>query len=337
MKRRKDGRYVNTVTINGKKRFFYGKTKLEAMEKADRAMFNEIAPQSFAYVADDWSEVHFPTLSCYTVSKYKTPLKRLKEVFGELSINGIMTADVQKFINNFSAKGYARDTVNNTLNVARMIFRHALSKGFISSDPTEFVKLPKGLKKERRELPSDDQAQRILRSSDMYFGIFAFFLLYSGLRRGEALALQWEDIDFEKKIIRVNKVLRFESNSPIIVEQTKTDAGKREVALLDILADKLPHNKKGYVFTKDGKPMSQTTFRKAWAKYCKESGVTVTPHQIRHLYATILYEAGVEEKESQALMGHAKISTTRDIYQHIRLSRMEEARKKLNEFTLFKD
>ena len=73
-----------------------------------------------------------------------------------------------------------------------------------------------------------------------------------------------------------------------------------------------------------------SAFRRQWYAYQKESGVTATPHQLRHAYATMLYEAGIDEKLAQELMGHADISTTKNIYTHIRLSRMEDAANKLN-------
>ncbi|MBQ7816775.1 MAG: tyrosine-type recombinase/integrase [Oscillospiraceae bacterium] len=89
--------------------------------------------------------------------------------------------------------------------------------------------------------------------------------------------------------------------------------------------------KNDYIFSKDGSsPFVESTFKRAWKKYTEETGITATPHQLRHAYATMLYEAGIDEKLAQELMGHADITTTRNIYTHIRLSRIDFAATKLN-------
>lgn len=76
--------------------------------------------------------------------------------------------------------------------------------------------------------------------------------------------------------------------------------------------------------------MTETQFQRQWKLYQKESGVSATPHQLRHAYATILFEAGLDDKDAQELLGHANISTTRDIYTHITNKHREETAKKLN-------
>ena len=103
--------------------------------------------------------------------------------------------------------------------------------------------------------------------------------------------------------------------------------------MLNILANKLPtqKDKDALLFPNaDGELLTETQFQRQWELYQKESGVTVTPHQLRHAYATILFEAGIEDKDAQELLGHANISTTREIYTHITNKRRKETAKKLN-------
>jgi integrase len=178
----------------------------------------------------------------------------------------------------------------------------------------------------RRELPSDADIEIIKRSVDLLFGLFAYFILYSGLRRGELLALKWEDIDFDRNTISVNKAMYWNVNQPVI-KDTKTEAGNRVVPLLQPLKDHLTGGE-GYIF---GLP-TQTVFRRKWNKYRAETGIEVTPHQLRHAFATICYEAGIEDKDAQQLLGHASVSTTRDIYTHIREQRKQQTAEKLNAF-----
>ncbi len=78
--------------------------------------------------------------------------------------------------------------------------------------------------------------------------------------------------------------------------------------------------------------MTSSQFDDLWAGYCKSTGDAATPHQWRHLYVTVLYDAGIDPKDAQVMMGHAQLSTTMDIYTHVRDQRMQKAAKKLNNF-----
>ncbi len=116
----------------------------------------------------------------------------------------------------------------------------------------------------------------------------------------------------------------------------KTDAGFRDVAMLACVEEKLKAMKKGkadtdFLFGED-KPLTKSSFRRKWQAYQKETGIDFTPHQLRHAYATILYDAGIDEKVAQGLMGHSSIALTRDIYTHVRQSRLDSAAASLNQY-----
>ena len=104
--------------------------------------------------------------------------------------------------------------------------------------------------------------------------------------------------------------------------------------LLDVLADKLPKGKdENFIFSIDGtKPLGYSAFQRRWDKYKKETGLDITAHQLRHTYATILFEAGIDVKDAQHLLGHSDISVTRNIYTHIRTNHFKETVEKLNTF-----
>ncbi|MBQ7901176.1 MAG: tyrosine-type recombinase/integrase, partial [Clostridia bacterium] len=122
-------------------------------------------------------------------------------------------------------------------------------------------------------------------------------------------------------------------NKPILEDKTKTENSKRTVILLDRLAEKLPKNKEGLLFgNDDGTPLTKKQFAYRWKKYQDTYNVKLTAHQLRHAYATMLFEAGVDVKDAQELMGHSDINLTRQIYTHIRNERKEETAKKLNQF-----
>ena len=201
-------------------------------------------------------------------------------------------------------------------------------------------------------MPSDEYLELIKTNYDKPFGLLAYFLLYTGCRIGEAIALQHKDIDRENKIIHIYKSVYHENNKPYI-KLPKTEAGKRDIILLDMLSEKLHRGKADeYVFSgKDNEPMSFYEYKNGWKAYCKEIGAHETiitkekdkrehkriktllsPHQLRHGYATMLFEADINEKDAQELLGHSSISVTRDIYTHIRKKRKDSIAEVLNKY-----
>lgn len=88
--------------------------------------------------------------------------------------------------------------------------------GHITSNPVVLVNLPRNLQKTKRSLPSDDEIKLVKNSTDCTFGLFAFFLMYTGCRKCEALALQYGDIDLKNKKIRISKAVYFVGNQPQI-------------------------------------------------------------------------------------------------------------------------
>ena len=183
---------------------------------------------------------------------------------------------------------------------------------------------------------TEEEVSKVNNNTDKIFGLFPYFLLYTGLRKGEALALQYKDIDLIHNIIKVDKSVYYIDCKPR-VKSPKTVAGKRNVILLECLKNRLPKgNPNDYVFCYPGdsqRMMTDDMFRRLWRKYVNETGLAgVTAHMLRHSYATILFEAGIEAKDAQALMGHSDISTTNNIYTHIREKRMLDTAEKLNKF-----
>lgn len=331
-KRRADGLIQRQVTINGRRKSFYGHSEREINRKIIEYKEERRIGRTFAVIADEWEAEHFPTLEYNTLKGYKPALRRAVSEFGQLPCKQITPQQVQLFLNRFAAHGYAQKTVKTQLLVLHLTLEHAVIKGDIDINPSASVRIPKGLPKKKREIPSENETQKVKENINATFGLFAFFILYTGCRRGEALALSYEDIDFDKHLISVGKSVYHDNNTPHI-KQPKTKAGYRYIPLLKPLARVLNQSGKGLLFANEqGHLLSETQFQRQWELYCKESGITVTPHQLRHAYATILFEAGLTDKDAQEILGHANIQTTRDIYTHITEKRFAESAAKLDRF-----
>ena len=355
MIKRADGRWQDQVKLPGmqKPKYFYGKTQKEVKQKMAAWQKEQVAGEKFETVADEWAVEHAKKVSYNASEAYNAPMKEAKEQFGGRSIESITPDEIDAYIKWIAGRGYARRTVQQRYDMLNMIFRYAIVKHGLSSNPCAAVDIPTGLPKNKRRIPSDAELE-LVRAGRVYdFGLFAYMLLYTGVRRGELLALRWEDIDRKNKVINIDKSVYFAGNSPMI-KPPKTEAGTRKVVLLDDLDRVLPSGGKGYIFGGE-KPLTKTVVRKRWIKWCREAGLAeakvekkkgkdgrmhdsvkwdpdITPHQLRHAFATFLFDAGIDEKDAQEILGHSSIQVTRDIYTHIRQARKESTAKRLNEF-----
>ena len=331
MYQRPDGLYEKGKTINGKRIRFRGKTEREVLQKIAAYEEKQENGLTFEEIAEQWRNEYSKDVEYYSYVKSKAAYNSAKDYFGDMYIKDITPQDISRYYAFLGAKGYAKKTVNNYKAIVSNVFKYAIENGHSDNNPTTLVSVPKKLKQTKRTLPTDEEIKLVKASVNCEFGVLAFFLMYTGCRKGEALALQFKDIDYANKKIKITKSVYYESDKPKI-KQPKTENGIREIPLLDALIPILPKGKPNdYVFSPDGtKPYGQSTFNRHWDKYQEQSGVTCTPHQLRHAYATMLYEAGIDEKLAQEIMGHADIATTRNIYTHIRTSRLDNAADLLN-------
>lgn len=320
---RPDGLHETIIRINGKRKAFRGKTDREVFEKLksfDRSTFgvNASDRQLFRSLADGWWAELEPTLAANSLKNYVPALRRAIDAFGDRPAEEITAPELDLFLREFSAS-HARKTAALQLQVLRQIFRWGELQDMLRYNPAQAVRVPKGLPQTRREAPDKDQIARIKAGASLPFGLFAALIYYTGCRRGEAQALTGADIDRKTRLITISKSVYYESATTPKIKEPKTKAGERKVPLLPALDALLPQKlPRGYLFARaDGGLPTDGEFRRLYREYCRASGVTVTPHQIRHGYATALFEAGVDPKTAQILLGHAKLSTTMDIYTHV--------------------
>lgn len=335
MVRRKDGRWQEqmTVTEHGrtKQKYFYGSTKAEVLRKIADWKQKEAEQKGrgrpFSEVADDWAEQAEGSLSPTTWRGYQAALNRAREHFGSVDISSITPAEISAYIRQFIKSNKPSDKTTRTqLMIINLICRYAVQTGDLEQNPARDLEVPRNLQKTPREIASDDDIKRVKENYSAPFGAFAYWCLYTGMRRGELLALTWDDVDMEKRVIHVNKACIRDIDGKTKAKAPKTKNGIRDVPIVNKLAEKIQPGK-GLVFPgEDGKYLTTGMFEKRWNKYADAAGIKCTPHQLRHAYATMLYEAGdkVSMEDAQYLLGHAQISTTKDIYTHIREQKAEK-------------
>jgi integrase len=318
--KRNDGRYVKKIVINGKTKYFYGKTKKEITQKI--AEYNpETDGVTFSEVAKEWEIEAEQELAYNTYRIYKPRAKRATEYFGDTLVEKITVPDVENYIAQFP-KSWAYKTQKGYLSVVCLILGYAQRKAYINYNPAESAKLPSSLKRERRRAPTTKEIKIVNKSIEFDGGFLAYFILNTGLRRGECCGLMWKDIDFKSKCITVRRSVFWKPNQPEIKEP-KTKSGIRKVFLTEDLTKLLRAKKRqsnsDYVFSDiNGNIYTNKRFYRMWLNYQKETNLTeLTPHMLRHGFATKLKEQGVDAMSAQHILGHAQYSTTADIYTHI--------------------
>ena len=272
----------------------------------------------------------------------------IKPKIGYYKLNQVKLSTIQKLINDMS--DYSMSTIKKVKDTFHQMYTAAIINELVFKDPTVGLVLPK--KQSDQQQPISDETVKKLtdfsRNNDI--GIFPLTLLYTGMRRGEALALSWKDIDFDKKIITVNKSVVFHSNRPVI-SSTKTKNSNRTIPLLDVLYDELLKYKIRYtglygkeiqdkpVFVNSlGEMHTNTSQSKLWIKFLKEFNAYFNTdekfgmHQLRHTFCTILYKAETDIKTTQAILGHSDISITLKIYTHLDQEQKQHSIDKINKY-----
>jgi integrase len=288
---------------------------------------------NFDSIADKWSAEHFPTLQNNSLKLYRPCKQAAVDYFGDIPIAEITVANVKAYIDYLTKKAYAKKTIKERFAVLKQIFGYAIQNEYITANPCALVRLKfsqvQETPKRQSASPKDEEIIKTL-TDDVPFGFFAKFLIYTGCRRGEALALTPKDVDFENKCININKTVEWVGNVPQIKAQAKTQAGNRTIPLPDVLAEELNKRKKQkYIFENEEHGlMHNAQVTRRWNALKKAAGIECTPHQLRHSYTTMLFDAGIDVKTAQAWIGHSDIKTTLNIYTHLSEQRQEQSKEK---------
>lgn len=329
---RADGRIVHSVTINGKRKFFYGRTDKD-IDKQMLAYRAELsAGRRFRELAEEWQAAHDMTVNRSTAQAYAFPTQKIIERIGDTPIKQITPADIKAHLSDLVNGGYSQKVINRYASIYAQIFDFACERNECPTNPARLVKCPKTMRMAEKRKPATPAEEKIIREyADT--DILPYFLLLTGCRRGEALAVQFKDIDRKAKVIHITKAVQMDSSGHPQIVAPKTAAGIRDVPLLDKLTEVLPRTPKGkadYFLFGGAEPIDSNAYNRRWAKFQRDTGIRLTAHCLRHSYATLLYESGCDTKQAAAALGHADESLTAQLYEHIRESKQRETASKLN-------
>ena len=350
-----EGRHIVGYDENGKakQKSVLAKTKAECVEKLKRLReeYTEVAPfkvkpdMRFGDWMNYWYENHCkPSIRPTTQKGYEEWIYvHAIPGLGHIPLNKLTQADCQKFLNEMKSNGRKthRDTkgpemaersVRSCYHVIRMALDRAVKDGLIKKNPILGVKLPPPEPKEMKVL-AKEEIQRFLIQAKAE-GMYELFLLEltTGLRRGEILALTWDDLNFETGELHINKQVTPVGGKNIISEP-KTKAAFRTIILPPAMAALLREYRKE-VFSslmfpsriKPDQPIDPGYVRKRLQQILERADCKrVRFHDLRHTFATMSLEHGMDVKTLSAIIGHVSAKTTLNIYTHITNEMQENA------------
>lgn len=277
--------------------------------------------------------------------------KHVLPVFGHRKLKDITVSFCQKKANAIAVANPNR--YKRYLNYAGMVFKYAVSINVIDTNPFSKIIIPVIKDDEDEE---DDDFENFYEKEDLIYFLkcmknkyayqrYAFFFLiaYTGLRKGEVLALTWKDINLKNKTLSVTKTLATGKNSKLIIQKPKTKNSIREISLdpstIEVLmewkqrqriylGDKNNITKLDQlVFCKEDRTYHYPRTPLSWLDsfYNKHRSMQrITVHGFRHTHASLLFAAGANMKQVQARLGHASIKTTMNVYTHVTQVAKEE-------------
>ncbi|OMC95952.1 site-specific integrase [Paenibacillus odorifer] len=341
------------------------KTKKEAQldaaqiekEVAEGSFVTQDKTTTFQQVYEQWYETNSPNFKPSTKKAVLSKFKRqLLPHFGAIKMRDITRSYCQDVINKMAKE---IKTIDNMKMYANQIFEYAIRMDIRTTNPMKGVVIPM---KENDHLADEDGMNRNFwekHEIKKFLGLaktecsqrdhlMFHLLIYTGARKGEILALRWNDIDFRNKQLSLNKTL-FQDKTGFMSLTSKTAASRRILSLDDtsigLLRKRRSEQNRGTVTpigTKDDRLIfareDETPIRLAYPNDKLAEIIRlhklhpVTVHGLRHTHASLLFEAGASIKEVQERLGHSDIKMTMNIYTHVTKSAKEKTADRFEKF-----
>ena len=320
---------------NGQEFTLHGKTLGEAIENLlpKLNITSEAQTPVFSDYTSEWIELyHDPNSGDRWKRESRMMInKHLLPFFGKMHLGEISLNDVQRFFN--SKADLSESSCKHLKYLLSGIFESAVEDGYMARDFTKSSRLTYSHKKTEREPLSYDDAQDVLTnlsklSSDEQAMIA--LLMFTGIRRGELLALRWQDVDFEGGMIHVRHSVNFKDGNTPELKTPKSKAGLRDVPITDELKPFLhPLDPDTFVIGSKKTPLTARAYLCEFDRIRNKIDLHgATAHVLRHTFATISSER-LDPKTLQRIMGHSKVDITMNRYAHSQDRLVEAAGDKL--------
>ena len=385
---RKDGRWVGTITIgydeNGqqKKKSVYGKNQTEVAKKLSEISgriknnsYEIIEHKTFGELMTEWLLVF--KKSAVTPRTFEGIIRNFRlhvePIIGNMKIYEIDTYVVQKVINKLIDGNYSLNVIKKNKHLMAQFFEYAIDNKWITENPTRKVlikvkdrKVYSGQEKYKALTPESRRIflKALNEDESNFLKPLCYVLLFAGLRIGEAIALQWKNVNFENKTLKVERsvtqVPKFDSEGGIlsratVIGDTKTTCSVREIPITDIVVntllawrDKQIERERtnrdvtaeltaptSFIFANDdGSVRSYSGCRMIFDRFIRRHNLNkynIHFHGLRHTFSNMLFEMNENPKVIQQLLGHRDVKTTITVYNSVDNEYIRNTTEKLNE------
>ena len=325
--KRKDGRYATRITLGvselGKPicKYLYANTIRELEDKIALVKVNkkDYLPDSDVRLDEyslRWLTVFKKNLGSGTYYMYESRVRNyiIKDL-GHIKVAQLTKSHIQTFVNSHADKP---PTIKAVVMILKQILNCAVEEGIISKNVVSNINFPRYESKRKRAL-TNEEVSAIFNADfdDMQYNL-VMLLYYTGMRIGEALALDVKDIDYVNHTITVNKNLVRSKSDPKMCEVTfpKTKNSTRVIPFPAKMELRNLHGNKVFGIVTYAQKIDMWSGIKTKLKPLLGK-VEISPHYFRHNYCTMLYYSGVSLLQAQKLMGHSDLNQIMKIYSHL--------------------
>jgi integrase len=328
---------------DGRKQFFSGRTRdvvkarlAEAQRQAQAGRFVMGPDQTVAQYLERWLEESVRhSVRHKTFLNYDLCVRRLLPDLGRVRLRALTPEHIQHSLGNLIQGGLAARTVRQVHMVLRLSLKQAVLWRLIANNPSDAVKPPRAVRKEMRTLSEEEVRRFLAVTSGTRHHSLWIFLVTTGVRLGEALALKWADIDLVEGRATIQRALQRQRGIGMVFVEPKTTKGRRPVhfpqetiAALEDHRNDLGRERQrmakrwqenDLVFPgPDGRPRDMSYLSFTFHRGLRAAGLQpLRIHDLRHTAATHLLTKHVHPKIVQELLGHSTIAITLDIYSHV--------------------
>ncbi|MCR5836713.1 MAG: site-specific integrase [Lachnospiraceae bacterium] len=347
VRKRDDGTLEKRFTINGKRYSVYGKTSKEIVQKEQElrkkielGIYTPNRNITLDGYFKEWIEAKRNSIKGSTLKTHISYYnKHISIKLGKRKIQQIERREIINFQSEL-VKTLSVSTVNSIIKTLKMILYDAINDEIIVKNPAENIKAVKETGKKatetyHRALTEEEQRAFMQEIKNDYYYEFIAMLLCSGMRSGEAAALTWNDVDYEKNVIHITKTVTFTEKGVLIVgDSPKSDAGKRDIPINDTIKSVLQRqlakmgnivpmrNNNIFVSVYGGLIYSHAINRAISdaLKRLEKKGIHIdhfTAHALRDTFATRYIEQGGQPQTLKNILGHNSLAMTMDLYAHV--------------------
>ena len=329
-----EGRIYHTEPNTNIRRYhaFFGHTREETEEKMRtfkaRQSISPAISITFFQLYKEWEQANRHRIKESTAANYTLKAnKHLLPEFGSTQAVSISTANIYDFIRKKQNENLSNRYISDILILMKSIFKYGTIK-YQYPNPMEGISMPKKQKAEIRLLNTEEQRklEQYIAKNQNLTTLGIAMAKSTGLRIGELCALQWEDIDIEKRILTVRKTIQRIQvkngirKTKIIITDPKSDTSRRTIPIPEfmiVFLKKFRGKAKNFVLSGNEKPIEPRTMQYRFARILKNGNLpSVHFHALRHMFATNCIKLGFDVKALSEILGHSGVEITLNRYVH---------------------